>query len=176
MMRSTTICAVLRNGQLAIAGDGQVTLDKVVMKHTARKVRRIADGKVLAGFAGSAADGITLLDKFESKLSEYRGNITRAAVELAKDWRQDRVLRRLEALMIVGDKEHLFTISGTGDVVEPDDNVAAIGSGGPYAQAAALAMVEHTDLTAEQIVLEALQIAAKICIYTNDAITVEVLS
>jgi ATP-dependent HslUV protease, peptidase subunit HslV len=176
MMRSTTICAVLRNGQLAIAGDGQVTLDKVVMKHTARKVRRIADGKVLAGFAGSAADGITLLDKFESKLSEYRGNITRAAVELAKDWRQDRVLRRLEALMIVGDKEHLFTISGTGDVVEPDDNVAAIGSGGPYAQAAALAMVEHTDLTAEQIALEALQIAAKICIYTNDAITVEVLS
>jgi ATP-dependent HslUV protease subunit HslV len=176
MMRSTTICAVLRNGQLAIAGDGQVTLDKVVMKHTARKVRRIADGKVLAGFAGSAADGITLLDKFESKLSEYRGNITRAAVELAKDWRQDRVLRRLEALMIVGDKEHLFTISGTGDVVEPDDNVAAIGSGGPFAQAAALAMVEHTDLTAEQIALEALQIAAKICIYTNDAITVEVLS
>lgn len=176
MMRSTTICAVLRNGQLAIAGDGQVTLDKVVMKHTARKVRRIADGKVLAGFAGSAADGITLLDKFESKLSEYRGNITRAAVELAKDWRQDRVLRRLEALMIVGDKEHLFTISGTGDVVEPDDNVAAIGSGGPYAQAAALAMVEHTELTAEQIALEALQIAAKICIYTNDAITVEVLS
>jgi ATP-dependent HslUV protease, peptidase subunit HslV len=176
MMRSTTICAVLRNGQLAIAGDGQVTLDKVVMKHTARKVRRIADGKVLAGFAGSAADGITLLDKFESKLSEYRGNITRAAVELAKDWRQDRVLRRLEALMIVGDKEHLFTISGTGDVVEPDDNVAAIGSGGPFAQAAALAMVEHTDMTAEQIALEALQIAAKICIYTNDEITVEVLS
>lgn len=176
MIRSTTICAVLRNGQLAIAGDGQVTLDKVVMKHTARKVRRIADGKVLAGFAGSAADGITLLDKFESKLSEYRGNITRAAVELAKDWRQDRVLRRLEALMIVGDKEHLFTISGTGDVVEPDDNVAAIGSGGPFAQAAALAMVEHTDMTAEQIALEALQIAAKICIYTNDEITVEVLS
>ncbi len=175
MIRSTTICAVLRNGQLAIAGDGQVTLDKVVMKHTARKVRRIADGKVLAGFAGSAADGITLLDKFESKLSEYRGNITRSAVELAKDWRQDRVLRRLEALMIVGDTEHLFTISGTGDVVEPDDNIAAIGSGGPYAQAAAQALVKHTNLPAEQIAREALQIASKICIYTNDAITVEVL-
>jgi ATP-dependent HslUV protease subunit HslV len=175
MIRSTTICAVLRNGHLAIAGDGQVTLDKVVMKHTARKVRRIAEGKVLAGFAGSAADGITLLDKFESKLSEYRGNITRAAVELAKDWRQDRVLRRLEALMIVGDKEHLFTISGTGDVVEPDENIAAIGSGGPYAEAAALAMLKHTDMSAEQVAREALQIASKICIYTNDSITVETL-
>src|SRR6202521_3398486 len=144
MMRSTTICAVLRNGQLAIAGDGQVTLDKVVMKHTARKVRRIADGKVLAGFAGSAADGITLLDKFESKLSEYRGNIVRASVELAKDWRQDRVLRRLEALMIVGNGEHLFILSGTGEVIEPDEGVAAIGSGGPYAQAAATALLRHT--------------------------------
>src|ERR1700737_4200310 len=150
-MRSTTIVAVRRDGKLAIAGDGQVTLDKVVLKHTARKVRKVGDGKVLAGFAGSAADGITLLDKFESKLQEYRGNITRAAVELAKDWRQDRYLRRLEALLIVGDNEHLFVLSGTGDVVEPDDNIAAIGSGGPYAQAAALALMQNTSMTAPEV-------------------------
>jgi ATP-dependent HslUV protease subunit HslV len=175
MIRSTTICAVLRDGRLAIAGDGQVTFDKTIMKHKARKVRRIGDGKVLAGFAGSAADGITLLDKFESKLSEFRGNITRAAVELAKEWRTDRYLRRLEALLIVGDKEHLFVLSGTGDVVEPDDNVAAIGSGGPYAQAAAAALLKHTNLPADEIVREALSIASKICIYTNPEVTVEVL-
>ncbi|HEV2037783.1 MAG TPA: ATP-dependent protease subunit HslV [Candidatus Eremiobacteraceae bacterium] len=175
MMRSTTICAVLRDGHLAIAGDGQVTFDKTVMKHKARKVRRIGDGKILAGFAGSAADGITLLDKFESKLSEFRGNLTRAAVELAKEWRTDRYLRRLEALLIVGDTEHLFVLSGTGDVVEPDDNVAAIGSGGPYAQAAAQALLQNTTMTAEQIAREALAIAARICIYTNDDISVESL-
>ncbi len=175
MMHSTTICAVLRDGHLAIAGDGQVTFDKTVMKHKARKVRRIGDGKVLAGFAGSAADGITLLDKFESKLSEFRGNLTRAAVELAKEWRTDRYLRRLEALLIVGDSEHLFVLSGTGDVVEPDDNVAAIGSGGPYAQAAAAALLRHTQLKAEEIAREALSIAATICIYTNGEITVEAL-
>ncbi len=175
MMHSTTICAVLRDGHLAIAGDGQVTFDKTVMKHKARKVRRIGDGKVLAGFAGSAADGITLLDKFESKLSEFRGNLTRAAVELAKEWRTDRYLRRLEALLIVGDTEHLFVLSGTGDVVEPDDNVAAIGSGGPYAQAAAAALLRHTHLEAEKIAREALAIAATICIYTNGEITVEAL-
>lgn len=175
MIRSTTICAVLRDGHLAIAGDGQVTFDKTVMKHKARKVRRIGDGKVLAGFAGSAADGITLLDKFESKLSEFRGNLTRAAVELAKEWRTDRYLRRLEALLIVGDTEHLFVLSGTGDVVEPDDNVAAIGSGGPYAQAAAAALLRHTQLKAEEIAREALSIAATICIYTNGEITVEAL-
>lgn len=174
-IRSTTIVAVRRDGKLAIAGDGQVTFDKVVMKHTARKVRRAGDGKVLAGFAGSAADGITLLDKFEAKLSEFHGNITRAAVELAKDWRTDRYLRRLEALLIVGDAEHLFVLSGTGDVVEPDENVAAIGSGGPYAQAAAQALIRHTQLSAEQIAREALEIAAKICIYTNSDITVETL-
>lgn len=173
MMRSTTICAVLRDGHLAIAGDGQVTFDKTVMKHKARKVRRIGDGKVLAGFAGSAADGITLLDKFESKLSEFRGNLTRAAVELAKEWRTDRYLRRLEALLIVGDTEHLFVLSGTGDVVEPDDNVAAIGSGGPYAQAAAQALLRNTKMTAEEIAREALAIASRICIYTNDDISVE---
>ncbi|MDQ6767786.1 MAG: ATP-dependent protease subunit HslV [Candidatus Eremiobacteraeota bacterium] len=175
MMRSTTICAVLRDGHLAIAGDGQVTFDKTVMKHKARKVRRIGDGKILAGFAGSAADGITLLDKFESKLSEFRGNLTRAAVELAKEWRTDRYLRRLEALLIVGDTEHLFVLSGTGDVVEPDDNVAAIGSGGPYAQAAAQALLQNTTMTAEQIAREALAIAARICIYTNSDISVESL-
>jgi ATP-dependent HslUV protease, peptidase subunit HslV len=175
MMRSTTICAVRRDGHLAIAGDGQVTFDKTVMKHKARKVRRIGDGKVLAGFAGSAADGITLLDKFESKLSEFRGNLTRAAVELAKEWRTDRYLRRLEALLIVGDSEHLFVLSGTGDVVEPDDNVAAIGSGGPYAQAAAQALLRHTGMTAADIAREALMIAAKICIYTNEDIITEAI-
>ena len=175
MMRSTTICAVLRDGHLAIAGDGQVTFDKTVMKHKARKVRRIGDGKVLAGFAGSAADGITLLDKFESKLSEFRGNLTRAAVELAKEWRTDRYLRRLEALLIVGDIEHLFVLSGTGDVVEPDDNVAAIGSGGPYAQAAAQALLQNTKMSAEEIARESLAIAARICIYTNSDISVEAL-
>ena len=175
MMRSTTICAVLRDGHLAIAGDGQVTFDKTVMKHKARKVRRIGDGKVLAGFAGSAADGITLLDKFESKLSEFRGNLTRAAVELAKEWRTDRYLRRLEALLIVGDKEHLFVLSGTGDVVEPDESVCAIGSGGPYAQAAAQALLAHTSMSAEEIAREALVIASRICIYTNSDISVEVI-
>lgn len=173
--KSTTIVAVRRDGHLAIAGDGQVTFDKTVMKHKARKVRRIGEGKVLAGFAGSAADGITLLDKFEAKLGEFRGNITRAAVELAKDWRTDRYLRRLEALMIVGDPAHIFVLSGTGDVVEPDEDVAAIGSGGPYAQAAAQALLRHTKLSAEQIAREAIEIAARICIYTNSDIAVEAL-
>lgn len=175
MMRSTTICAVLRDGHLAIAGDGQVTFDKTIMKHKARKVRRLGDGKVLAGFAGSAADGITLLDKFESKLSEFRGNLTRAAVELAKEWRTDRYLRRLEALLIVGDREHLFVLSGTGDVVEPDNAVCAIGSGGPYAQAAAQALLEHTTMSAQEIAREALEIASRICIYTNSDISVEAI-
>jgi ATP-dependent HslUV protease subunit HslV len=174
-IRSTTIVAVRRDGSLAVAGDGQVTFDKTVMKHKARKIRRVGDGKVLAGFAGSAADGMTLLDKFEAKLSEFRGNLTRAAVELAKDWRTDRYLRRLEALLIVGDTEHLFVLSGTGDVVEPDDDVAAIGSGGPYAQAAALALLRNSGLSAEDIVRKSLEIASAICIYTNDDISVEVL-
>ncbi|MBV8163480.1 MAG: ATP-dependent protease subunit HslV [Candidatus Eremiobacteraeota bacterium] len=175
IIRSTTICAVLRDGHLALAGDGQVTFDKTVMKHKARKVRRIGEGKVLAGFAGSAADGITLLDKFESKLSEFRGNLTRAAVELAKEWRTDRYLRRLEALLIVGDTEHLFVLSGTGDVVEPDEAVCAIGSGGPYAQAAAQALLAHTSMSAEEIAREALIIAGRIDIYTNSDISVEVI-
>ncbi len=174
-IRSTTILAVRKGGKLALAGDGQVTFDKTIMKHGARKVRRIADGKVLAGFAGSAADGITLLEKFEGKLSEYKGNIVRAAVELAKDWRLDRALRRLEALLVVGDAEHLFVLSGTGDVIEPDEGVAAIGSGGPYAQAAALTLLRHSALDAEAIAREALKVAASIDIYTNEDIVVEVV-
>jgi ATP-dependent HslUV protease subunit HslV len=172
--RSTTILAVRRDGKLAIAGDGQVTLDKTIVKHGARKVRRIADGKVLAGFAGSAADGMTLLEKFEAKFNEYK-DIVRASVELAKDWRQDRVLRRLEALMIVGNGEHLFILSGTGEVIEPDEGVAAIGSGGPYAQAAATALLRHTTLDAEAIAREALRVAGTIDIYTNSDVIVEVI-
>ncbi len=173
-IRSTTILAVRRDGALAIAGDGQVTLERTIVKHGARKVRRIAGGKVLAGFAGSAADGIALLEKFEKKFAEYK-DITRASVELAKDWRQDRALRRLEALLIVGTPDHLFTLSGTGDVIEPDEGIAAIGSGGPYAQAAAAALLRHTALSAEAIARAALGIAGEICIYTNDDVTVEVL-
>ena len=174
-IRSTTIVAVRRNGALAIAGDGQVTLDKTIVKHGARKVRKIAGGKVLAGFAGSAADGITLLEKFEAKYNEYK-DIVRASVELAKDWRQDRALRRLEALLIVGTTDHLFVLSGTGDVIEPDEGIAAIGSGGPYAQAAASALLRNTDLSADASAKSALEIAGEICIYTNDDITVETLS
>lgn len=173
-IRSTTILAIRRNGQLAIAGDGQVTLDKTVVKHGARKVRKVAGGKVLAGFAGSAADGITLLEKFESKFGEYK-DIVRAAVELAKEWRQDRALRRLEALLIVGNTDHLFVISGSGDVIEPDEGIAAIGSGGPYAQAAAAALLRNTELGAPDMARKALEIAGEICIYTNDDITVETL-
>ncbi|HMD01383.1 MAG TPA: ATP-dependent protease subunit HslV [Candidatus Baltobacteraceae bacterium] len=174
-IRSTTILAVRKDGKLALAGDGQVTFDKTIMKHGARKVRRIAEGKVLAGFAGSAADGITLLEKFEAKLSEYKGNIVRASVELAKDWRQDRALRRLEALLVVGNADHLFVLSGNGDVIEPDEGIAAIGSGGPYAQAAATALSRHSTLDAEAIAREALSVASSIDIYTNDDIIVEVV-
>ena len=173
-IRSTTILAVRRDGKLAIAGDGQVTLDKTIVKHGARKVRKIAGGKIVAGFAGSAADGITLLEKFEKKFNEYK-DITRAAVELAKDWRQDRALRRLEALLIVGTPEHLFVLSGTGDVIEPDEGVAAIGSGGPYAQAAASALMRNTALAADEIARKSLEIAGEICIYTNADVTVEEL-
>ena len=173
-MKSTTILAIRRDGKLAIAGDGQVTLDKTIVKHGARKVRKISNGKVLAGFAGSAADGITLLEKFEAKFGEFK-DIRRAAVELAKDWRQDRVLRRLEALMIVGNPEHLFLLSGTGDVIEPDEGVVAIGSGGAYAQAAATGLLRNTQLDAAEIARKSLEIAAEICIYTNTDITVETL-
>jgi ATP-dependent HslUV protease subunit HslV len=172
-IRSTTIVAVRREGKFAMAGDGQVTFDKTIMKHSARKVRRIAGGSVIAGFAGSAADGITLLEKFENTLSQYKGNVQRAAVELAKDWRQDRALRKLEALLIVGNADNLYVISGNGDVIEPDEGIAAIGSGGPYAQAAAQALLRNTQMDATAIARQALEIAADICIYTNTDITVE---
>ncbi len=168
----TTIIAVRRNGSVALAGDGQVTMGPTVMKRGAVKVRSMRDGKVLAGFAGSTADAMTLFDKFEAKLEEFRGNITRAAVELAKDWRTDKVLRRLEALLVVVDKDHSFIISGSGDVIEPEDGVAAIGSGGPYAAAAARVLLKFTDLDARRIAEEAMRTAADICIYTNEEITV----
>ena len=171
-IRSTTILAVRRNGQVALGGDGQVTVGQTVMKSNAQKVRTLHGGKLLAGFAGAAADAFTLFEKFEEKLERYPGNLQRAAVELAKDWRSDRVLRRLEALLAVTDREHGFIISGTGDIIEPDDGILAIGSGGSYALAAARALVENTDLPAKEIVKRALEIAAEICVYTNANITV----
>jgi ATP-dependent HslUV protease subunit HslV len=171
----TTILAVRRNGKTAIAGDGQVTIGATVMKHNAKKVRKMYNDKILAGFAGATADAFTLFEKFESKLEQYHGNLTRAAVELAKDWRTDKILRRLEALMIVADLERSFILSGNGDVIEPENGVAAIGSGGPYALAAARALTQHTQLDAKKIVEEAMMIAAEICIYTNKEITVEEL-
>jgi ATP-dependent HslUV protease subunit HslV len=174
LIHGTTILCVKRNGKVAIGGDGQVTMGNTVLKQNAKKIRKIA-GNVIAGFAGSTADAFTLFDKFEQKLNEHRGNITKAAVELAKDWRTDRVLRRLEALLIVADKEHMFIISGTGDVIEPEDGIGAIGSGGPYAQAAAKALMENTELSAKEIVEKAMKIAASICIYTNENIQVEEL-
>ncbi|NLH48216.1 MAG: ATP-dependent protease subunit HslV [Myxococcales bacterium] len=173
---ATTVLAVRRDGRVALGGDGQVTIGDKVMKHGARKVRRLGKNKdVLAGFAGAAADAFHLFERFEAKLDEYHGNLTRAAVELAKDWRSDKMLRRLEALLLVADKNATLLVSGSGDVIEPDDGVIAIGSGGSYAQAAAQALVRHTDLPAERIVQEAMEIAAKICIYTNDHIVVETL-
>jgi len=174
-MHATTILAVRRNGKTAIAGDGQVTVGSTVMKHNARKVRKMYNDRIVAGFAGATADAFTLFEKFEAKLEQYHGNLTRAAVELAKDWRTDRVLRRLEALMIVADAERSFILSGTGDVIEPEDGIAAIGSGGPYALAAARALTAHTALSARQTVEAAMQIAGDICIYTNKEITVEEL-
>ena len=169
----TTIIAVKRDGKIAIAGDGQVSLQNTIMKHTAKKVRRMKSDKVIAGFAGSTADAFTLFEKFEAKLDEYRNNLTRAAVELAKDWRTDRVLRRLEALLIVADKEKIYTLSGNGDVIEPDDGVAAIGSGGPYALAAGRALLKHTSLSAKEIAEEALRIASEICVFTNNHVSTE---
>ncbi len=174
-MRATTILSVRHGGRAAIAGDGQVSFGEVVMKHTARKVRRMYNDSVLAGFAGAAADAFALFTKFEAKLEEFRGNLPRAAVELAKDWRTDRVLRRLEALLAVVDREHGLIISGTGDVLEPDDGIIGIGSGGAYAAAAARALLRHTSLSAREIVEESMRIAAGICVYTNDQITVEEL-
>jgi ATP-dependent HslUV protease subunit HslV len=170
---ATTICAVRRNGSTAIAGDGQVTVENHIVKGGARKVRRMHGDKVIAGFAGSAADAITLFEKFEAKLEQHRGNLRRAAIELAKDWRTDRVLRRLEALMIVADTDEMFLLSGNGDVIEPDEGVAAIGSGGTFAQSAATALLRHTEMDARGVAENALKIAAEICIYTNSNICVE---
>ena len=172
-MHATTIVGVRRDGKVAIAGDGQVTLDKTVMKNTAKKIRRLYQGKVLAGFAGSAADAMALADRFEAKLEAANGNLQRAVVDFAKEWRSDRVLRRFEALMIVADPEFLFVVSGDGNVMDTDDGIAAIGSGGPYAQAAAKALLENTTLSAREIVEKAMRVASEICIYTNDKIMVE---
>ena len=174
-LHGTTILSVRRNGKTAIAGDGQVTVGATVMKHNAKKVREMYNDKILAGFAGATADAFTLFEKFEAKLEQYHGNLTRAAVELAKDWRTDRVLRRLEALMIVSDAERSFVLSGNGDVIEPENGIAAIGSGGPYALAAARALMEHTALDARKVAEEAMKIAAQICIYTNKEISIEEL-
>lgn len=176
MFHATTIVAVKRDGKVAIAGDGQVTFaQNTIIKKSAKKLRRLYKDKVVAGFAGSVADAFTLFEKFEGKLEEFHGNLQRAAVELAKDWRTDRVLRRLEALLIVANNDDLLIISGSGEVIEPDDGVAAIGSGGMYAMAAARALVKHTPMGAGEIVREALTIAADICIFTNDNIIVEEL-
>jgi ATP-dependent HslUV protease subunit HslV len=174
-MRGTTILSVRHKGNVVMAGDGQVTLEHTIVKHTARKVRKIYNDRVLAGFAGATADAFTLFGKFEEKLEQYNGNLVRAAVELAKDWRTDRLLRRLEALLVVADAEHSLVISGNGDVIEPDDGVTAIGSGGPYAHAAAKALTEFSSLDARVIAEEAMKIAASICIYTNDRIILEEL-
>jgi ATP-dependent HslUV protease subunit HslV len=174
-IRATTVLCVRHRGQVAIAGDGQVTIGNTVVKAGARKVRKLYHEQVVAGFAGAAADAFTLFARFEGRLEEFRGTLARAAVELAKDWRADRVLRRLEALLAVADREHTFIISGTGDLIEPDDGLIGIGSGGPYALAAARALIAHADLDAKTIVTEAMRIAAGICVYTNDHVTVEVL-
>jgi len=176
MFKGTTILCIRRDGKVAIGGDGQITMGNTVLKHNARKIRRMYGEKVLTGFSGATADALTLFEKFEGKLESYRGNITRAAVELAKDWRTDKILRRLEALLIIADIEHTFIISGTGDVIEPEEGVAAIGSGGPYAQAAARALYENTSLSAREIVEKSMKITADICIYTNENITIEELN
>jgi len=175
MLHGTTILAVRRDGVLAMAGDGQVSNGQTVIKHSARKVRRLYGGRVLGGFAGATADALTLFEKFESKLEKYGGNLQRAAVELAKDWRSDRVLRRLEAMMIVGDADNVLLLTGAGDVIEADDGVVAIGSGGNFALAAARALLRHAELDARTIAAEAMKIAGEICVYTNDQVTIEVL-
>lgn len=175
LIRSTTVLSIRRSGKVVLAGDGQVTLGESVIKHSAKKIRRLYNDKIVAGFAGSTADAFTLFSRFEAKLEQYHGNLGRAAVELARDWRTDKFLRHLEALLLVSDKEQTFLLSGQGDVIEPDSGIAAIGSGGPYAQAAAQALAEHTELGARQIAEEAMKIAGKMCIYTNDRVTIEEL-
>jgi ATP-dependent HslUV protease subunit HslV len=174
-IRSTTVLCVRRNGNVVLAGDGQVTMGETVVKHSAKKIRRLYQEKVLAGFAGSTADAFSLFSRFEAKLEQYHGNLGRACVELAKDWRTDKALRHLEALLVVCDKSQTFLISGAGDVIEPDEGLAAIGSGGPYALAAARALMEHTQMPARQIAEQAMKIAGKTCIYTNDQVTIEEL-
>lgn len=174
-IHSTTILCVRRGSDVAIGGDGQVSLGNIVMKHTARKVRTLAGGKILSGFAGSAADAFTLFEKFEAKLAEYQNSVARAAVELAKDWRNDRILRKLEALMIVADGQQTFIISGNGDVIEPDEGIAAIGSGGPYAASAATALLRHSKMSAREIVEAAMKIAADTCVFTNGNLSIEEL-
>ncbi len=175
MVRSTSVICVRHKGKVAIAGDGQVSLGETVLKQKASKIRVLFKGKVLAGFAGATSDAFALFSRFENKLDEFRGNLSRAAIELAKDWRMDKALRRLEALLIVADSDNSFLISGTGDVVEPDDGIIAIGSGGSFALAAARALIKHTDLSARDVALEAMKIASGICVYTNDQITIEEL-
>src|SRR5437763_13961383 len=174
-IHATTVICVRRENSVAMAGDGQVTVGNTVMKHGAAKVRRLYHDRVLAGFAGGAADAFALFSRFEAKLEEYRGNMERAAVELAKDWRMDKYLRQLQAFVIVANAERAYLISGTGDLIQPDDGILAIGSGGPYALAAARALIQHTSLSAADVAREAMHIAAAICIYTNDNITVETL-
>src|ERR1051325_8564447 len=174
-MRSTTIICVRRKGKVALAGDGQVTLADTIIKHGAKKIRRLYNEKILAGFAGSSADSFALFSRFESKLEQFHGNLSRAAVELAKDWRTDRSLRHLEAVMIVADDKNTFLISGTGDLIEPDDGIVGIGSGGAYALAAARALDKYTDLSARDIVQEAMHIAGRICIYTNENVSIDEL-
>jgi ATP-dependent HslUV protease subunit HslV len=175
IMKGTTILVVRRGGQVVVAGDGQVTMGDTVLKQQARKVRRLFNGRVIAGFAGTTADAFTLFERFEAKLEKYNGNLRRAAVELAKDWRTDKILHRLEALLAVVDRDNSLVISGTGDVIEPDDGLLAIGSGGPYALAAARALAQHTDLDAREIAQTAMEITANICIYTNDEFVFEEL-
>ena len=175
LIRSTTVLCVRRNNKVVMAGDGQVTLGESVIKHGAKKIRRLYQDKILAGFAGSTADAFTLFSRFEAKLEQYHGNLGRAAVELAKDWRTDKFLRHLEALLLVSDKDATFLLSGQGDVIEPDTGIAAIGSGGPFAQAAAQALADHTQLPPREIAEEAMKIAGRMCIYTNDRITIEEL-
>lgn len=175
LIRSTTVLCVRRDDKVVMAGDGQVTLGESVIKHGAKKIRRLYQDKILAGFAGSTADAFTLFSRFEAKLEQYHGNLGRSAVELAKDWRTDKFLRHLEALLLVSDKEATFLLSGQGDVIEPDTGIAAIGSGGPFAQAAAQALADHTKLSPREIAEEAMKIASRMCIYTNDRITIEEL-
>jgi ATP-dependent HslUV protease subunit HslV len=175
MFKGTTILAIRHKGEVAISGDGQISMGNTIMKNNTKKIRKIYDDKVLTGFAGASADAITLFERFEKKIEELHGNLPKAVVSLAQEWRTDKILRKLEAILIVADKEHIFIVSGTGDIIEPDDNIAAIGSGGPYAMAAAKALVKYSKLSAYEIALESLKIAASICIYTNDKIAVEKL-